>query len=252
MSGGEQNMKKQNLLTDFFENLDDKKIAHKLYKGINKEMREPIFKSKGIFTNIILLVATELYGKPKGYTKEELLVSMEIYEQVWVRKHSPVSNKLNRTDAVKNQIYTRFDFIDKISLGRAVDICLDFIYATEPKFKEQDLMLETIESTVKEHSAKNIDIEKKYIRDDEYGKSPLKPVFVNGFGPDREYLEHLYTEQMEKLQYTRNGSMQISGISGSVDEYSLSVDGKTEFAKIYICNYGNETSQIAPKGLLYK
>lgn len=192
-------MKKQNLLTDFFESLNDKKIAHKLYKDINKEMREPIFKSKGIFTNTILLVAAELYGKSKGYTKEELLVSMEIYEQVWVRKHSPVSNKLNRTDAVKNQIYTRFDFIDKISLGRAVDICLDFIYATEPKFKEQDLMLETIESMVKEHSAKNIDIEKKYIRDDEYGKLPLKPVFVNGFGSDREYLDHLYTEQMEKL-----------------------------------------------------
>ena len=53
MSGGEQNMKKQNLLTEFFENLNDKKIAHKLYKDINKEMREPIFKSKGIFTNII-------------------------------------------------------------------------------------------------------------------------------------------------------------------------------------------------------
>ncbi len=41
MSGGEQNMKKQNLLTDFFESLNDKKIAHKLYKDINKKMREP-------------------------------------------------------------------------------------------------------------------------------------------------------------------------------------------------------------------
>lgn len=41
MSGGEQNMKKQNLLTDFFESLNDKKIAHKLYKDINKECVSP-------------------------------------------------------------------------------------------------------------------------------------------------------------------------------------------------------------------
>lgn len=34
-------MKKQNLLTDFFESLNDKKIAHKLYKDINKECVSP-------------------------------------------------------------------------------------------------------------------------------------------------------------------------------------------------------------------
>lgn len=231
---------------------NDKNTAYMIYKCTNTELCVPMFKSKRKFATVILAIAAELYNKSRNYTKEELLISTEFYKQVWVRKHNTVSNKLCRTEVVKNQIYTQFDFIDKAALNRAFDICLEAIYVSEPKFKERDLAFEVIENMVKEHSEKNVDIEKKYIKDDEYGESPLKPVFVNGFGEDREYLDHLYTEKMEKLQYTRKGSMQISGICGAVDEYSLSVNGKTEFVRIYICNYGKETSQIAPKGLLYK
>ena len=65
-------------------------------------------------------------------------------------------------------------------------------------------------------------IENAYLDDPEYGLIPAKPVFVNGFWNDKEYLSHLHAEDGTKLSFTRVGSSKfISSIDGNTTPYPL-------------------------------
>lgn len=80
---------------------------------------------------------------------------------------------------------------------------------------------------------------------------PEKPVFVNGFGRDKEYLSHLYAEDGMKLNFARVGSSEVNGIAGPVDIYRLLLPDNTEYLQVFVCNYGSTFKKIAPKGIRY-
>ena len=88
--------------------------------------------------------------------------------------------------------------------------------------------------------------------DPDYGLVPTKPIFVEGFGRNREYLDHLYSPNGEKIQYTRICALEVEGISGMVDCYSISLPGKPDYMHLFLSVYGTTTSTKAPRGLLYR
>ena len=114
--------------------------------------------------------------------------------------------------------------------------------------------IEEVDATQKiiwDKAQKNKDIEKRYINDIEYGLVPEKPVFVSGFGSDKEYLSHLHTEDGRKLTFTRLGSFETEGIAGLIDLYILRLSDGTDYLRVYICNYGLSVRKKAPKGTKY-
>ena len=80
---------------------------------------------------------------------------------------------------------------------------------------------------------------------------PQKPIFVNGFGSDKEYLSHLYTDKGTKLDFVRVGSAKVEGIAGPVDLYRLLLPDGTDYLQIYVSNYGLSTNKNVPKGTKY-
>lgn len=145
----------------------------------------------------------------------------------------------------------RFSNIDPNVVLKCVTFSLSEIYRREPELKKRAEATEAVQRSVRENAQKNIFIENAYLNDPEYGLVPEKPVFVNGFGMDKEYLSHLYAEDGTKLSFARVGSSEVNGIAGPVDLYSLLLPDDTEYLRLFVCNYGSTMKRIVPKGTIY-
>ena len=117
--------------------------------------------------------------------------------------------------------------------------------------KENDLK-DLMKKAVDLQSAKNQTVEKNVIETPEYGLVPEKPIFVNGFGADTDYLNHLYDPSGEKIGFIRLGTTYVEGISGPIDKYQIHIPSQQKNIIIYLSVYGNRNSEKAPRGLLYQ
>ena len=107
-------------------------------------------------------------------------------------------------------------------------------------------------ANVKEKDRQNVGIQDLYLCDEEYGIKPNKPIFVNGFGSDKEYLSHLYTQDNVKLAFERVGSSEVDGICGPVDLYKLLLPDGSVYMNIFLCNYGTRNTTDVPRGVVYR
>lgn len=152
---------------------------------------------------------------------------------------------------IKQVLCAKFSHVPPESVEKCVAYSLDFIFKNEPELMKKVMILEMMQQTFNDNVENNRVIQDLYIDDVEYGLVAEKPIFVNGFGGDKEYLSHLLTKDGEKLEFGRICSVEVDNISGPVDMYSLMLPDRSEYLKIYICNYGTRNTNDVPVGLQF-
>ena len=211
--------------------------------------RSKIFYGDLASANAILTsLAKEVFGE---MTEENIKFCYEMYLETWIRSHGGFNAYFSTPTYIKEALLKKYDKADPTFLSKCIECSLAEIYRREPELKEQADLVDCLSKEIQDNASKNSAIEDLYINDPQYGLSRLKPVFVNGFGDDKEYLSHLYTEDGTKLSFERICSINVEEIAGPVDEYRLLLPDNTEFAHIFICNYGTKTPQRAPQNMKY-
>ncbi len=218
-----------------------------LYDKMHPEMREKLFygnadSAEEILTNI----CNDTFGI---INNKNILFCNEIYVQVWIRSHGGFSPEFSAPTYIKESLLRRFNQEASSNIIKCIDSCISIIYSKEPKLGEMIMAYEARSNWVKENASKNIGLEKLHITDTDYGLVADKPVFVAGFEAAKYYLSSLKTVVGGDIEYNRLGSCAVKGICGNVDIYKINSTNENTESIIYICNYGNETSQTAPKGL---
>lgn len=225
--------------------------VQKIYDGMDKDNRDKVFYG-GISSaeNILISLTQKVFGND-NVNDININLCFQIYLQTWIRSRGGLNPAFSTPTYIKEALCKRFSTIDANIVLKCVAGSLDEIYNHEPDLKTKADAVEAIRRSVQDNSKKNTEIENAYLDDPEYGLTPEKPVFVNGFGNDKEYLSHLYTEDGTKLNFERTLSMKVVGIAGPVDQYKLTLPDGTEYINICICNYGSSNSKTAPKGTKY-
>ena len=89
--------------------------------------------------------------------------------------------------------------------------------------------------------------------DTDFGLTPQKPIFtpaLSSVDGEIRYLENLRTENGERVQYDRRGSMAVDGINGMIDIYDTYLPSGQPYKTVYINMYGATASKKAPSGFV--
>ncbi len=221
----------------------------KIYESMNKEHREKVFYGDLISADIILTTLTrDAFG-----TVDDTNVDLcfQIYLQTWIRSRGGLNPSFSTPSYIKQALCDKFSGVNSSVVSKCVTHALCEIYRREPELKKRTDAIEAVQKNVHMNAQKNESFENAYVNDPEYGLVPEKPVFVSGFGCDKEYLSHLYSAKDEKLSFERVGSSEVKGIAGPVDLYRLILPNGTEYLRIFICNYGSSNQKFAPNGTKY-
>lgn len=223
--------------------------VEQIYENTNKEQRRKIFYG-GLKSaeRILTSLAQDAFGNTEALSIE---MCFQIYLQTWIRSRGGFNPLFSSPAYIKEALCKRFESIDAGSVLICVNGSLTEIYRHEPELKMKVDAIEAMRQSVNNNAQKNAEIENLYLSDLEYGLVPQKPVFVNGFGSDKDYLSHLYTDEEIKLNFVRVGSAPVEGIAGPVDLYRLLLPDGTEYLQIYVCNYGSSNKKSSPKGTKY-
>lgn len=223
--------------------------VQKIYDDMDKDYREKVFYGGLLSADCILIELTRnVFG---NVNDRNINLCFQIYLQTWIRSRGGLEPMFSTPTYIKHALCNRFVNIDSNVVLKCVTFSLSEIYCREPELKKRAEATEAVQRSVRENSQKNISIENAYLNDPEYGLVPEKPVFVNGFGMDKEYLSHLYSEDGTKLDFVRVGSSEVDGIAGPVDLYSLLLPDDTEYLRLFVCNYGMTMKKVAPQGTRY-
>jgi len=234
-------------------NKDEFSVVKKMYEGMNPDGRDKLYYGDYKQAYKILNNVNRILQKTENYKLEDSFnICNQVYIQVWIRKHGGLSPEYSETHYIKEVLSQRFGFINKAILLEMIDMCVHVIYENEPEIKQRDAIIEYRKIAHLENAERNKNIELQHINDHDYGLTPNKPIFVNGFGNDRAYLNNLLTESEEQIVYKRLGSSEVNGINGPVDIYVISVIDGTEYGTLFICNYGNTFPTTTPKGYKFK
>lgn len=241
--------KKSNFFTRLFK-LKKHKVnptVERIYYNTNIEQREKIFYGDmRSAERILILLSKSTFNYVDDVSIEQ---SFQIYLQVWIRARGGFNPTFRTPSYIKEALCKRFNSIKPDTVIKCVNCALSEIYCHEPKLKSTAEAIETMQASVSNNAKKNAEIENKFINDADYGLIPEKPIFVNGFGSDRNYLSHLYTEDGIKLNFDRVGSTVVTGISGPVDLYRLLLPDGKDYLQIFICNYGSSSPKRRRKVL---
>jgi len=245
--------KKKGLFEKLFGNKHSKpqinRTAAKIYEGMNKEYREKVYYGQSFSAERILTSLTrDVFGQ---ISDDNINLCHQIYLQTWIRAHGGLDPKFSTPSYIKEALRHRFSFVDENVLSKCITHSLYEIYEHEPELRKKAEFFESLQKMMRENAGKNKSIEDMYLKDCEYGLVANKPVFVNGFGSDKEYLSHLATIDGTKLTYERVGSSEVEGIAGSVDMYRLLLPNGEEHLRIFLCNYGSRTTKDTPQGLKF-
>lgn len=223
--------------------------VEKIYEGMNKEYREKVFYGNVISANIILTTMTRnVFGTENDANID---ICFQIYLQTWIRSHGGLDPTFSTPSYIQQALCERFSSVDSALVSKCVTHALCAIYEKEPELKKRASAIEAVQNSVRVNAQKNIAVENLYLEDQEYGLVPGKPIFVNGFGNDKEYLSHLCTDTDEKLSFERVGSSEVPGIAGPVDLYRLVLSNGEDYLRIFMCNYGSSYKKVTPKGVKY-
>lgn len=231
----------------------DENIVKQIYDRMNSESRDKIFYGGYEQADVILNRINALFQKTDKYTqKESFDICNQIYIQVWIRKHGGLSPEFSETEYIKKRLAERFSFIDTGILMKIIDECILIIYEKEPEIKQRDVLLENRKIMCMKNALENKGVELKNVDSPAYGLVPEMPVFVDGFGNDKIFLENLMTFSGEPTVYNRLGSFVAEGISGPVDIYDISKSDGTPVGQIFVCNYGTTMPPKAPFGYVLR
>ena len=223
--------------------------VEKIYESMNKEYREKVFYGSVISANIILTRMTRnVFGTENDANID---ICFQIYLQTWIRSHGGLDPTFSTPSYIQQALRERFSSVDSALVSKCVTHALCEIYEREPELKKRASAIEAVQNNVRANAQKNMAIENLYLEDPEYGLVPGKPIFINGFGKDKEYLSHLYSENDEKLSFERVGSSEVPGIAGPIDLYRLILPNGNDYLRIFMCNYGSSYKKITPKGVRY-
>lgn len=245
--------KKKGLLAKLFGgNSSQPKINAKvqnIYDGVKTEYREKLFYGD-VFSadNILSSLTRYVFGAANDANVD---LCFQIYMQTWIRSHGGLDPMFTTPTYIKQALCERFSAIDANIVLKCVTQSLCEIYRREPELKKRADVFEAMQKNFHDNTQKNAAIEAAWLDDPEYGLVPEKPIFVNGFGKDKEYLSHLHSEDGIKLNFERVGSSAVRGIAGPVDLYRLLLPDGAEYLRIFVCNYGSRNYQAAPKGTKY-
>ena len=222
----------------------------RLYNGMDANGREKIFYG-GIpeAQHILLSLANDTFHSTAD---DKLELCLQIYVQCWIRSRGGFGMQFQTPTYIKQMLVQRFAGVSAQDVVTCVERSLEIIYQHEPQLKESALSAEIFVANVAEKAKQNVEIQDLYLHDEEYGKKPNKPIFVNGFGSDKEYLSHLYAQDGVKLAFERVGSSEVDGICGSVDLYKLLLPDGGVYMNIFLCNYGTRNTTNVPKGVVYR
>ena len=81
----------------------------------------------------------------------------------------------------------------------------------------------------------------------EFGYDKTNPIPVRGMMGVPAYLNMLWTEDGEKVEYSRIGQAVAPNIDSPIDMYGIRVKGEY-CCKLNFCAYYNATSHLAPEG----
>ena len=172
--------------------------------------------------------------------------ALEVYRYTWSRYAQGKMTPAQVKDSLQRILHYR-----KRELNRCIDIALEYIDERRKPMSERKPRQNPFEILVKENAEKNRAVQYNYMSDPEYGLVPSKPIFVKGYGNDRNYMARLRAKNGDYLHFNRLGSFQVDGIAGAVDKYSVKVPLRTFHTHIYICIYGTENSNITPVGFTF-
>ena len=226
----------------------DFEIVSKIYREANQEMVASVYYgNENAAYNILHKLMLVLTENKAAADESVYRLCSDVYLQVWIRKHGALSPEFMLTDYIKYALHNKYmNVFREDILDRMIDESILYIYQNEPEIQTRDEYISIIEQTESQNIQKNAETELLNIDNPEYGLRPDMPVFVNGFGSDKEYLSRLRTKSGQELSFNREKSIEILGISGPVDEYSAFTPNNEYYGCIYICNYGSVTSDKAP------
>lgn len=229
-------------------------LVKKIYNYTNPQVRHKIFYGGYKDAYEILKNLNEIIKKENWYTLEERYdICKEVYFQVWIRKHHiEVFGGFASTRDIKEMLCKKFEFLNTNILLEMIDESIRVIYEKEPDIQKMDAAMEYRQSMHLQFAEMNKNIELKYINDDDYGLVPTKPVFVNGFGSDKKFLGNLSTETGKEITCRRVCSMNIEGINGPVDMYTILTTNNENCGELFVCNYGTTMPTVAPKGYMFR
>ena len=209
-------------------------MENKMYFG-SREKADSVFESmaKAIRGNDYLLYIS---------------TAQELYKDVYIRKCKIRMS----TEQIKASMRSRYGdpFTDPEKIDEAVDIAMAFIYEYDPEIESDDKAQAVLDNMVREEAEKNAAAGIKNRITDDWGLTPRNPVFVMGFPGMHYYINRLMTNNGEPVHVSRLGSSSVPGINGHVDRYEVTGPGIR--MGIFISIYGNETPQMAPRGLKYR
>ncbi len=221
----------------------------RIYNHMAEETRDNIYYGGYPSANEIL---QRLYGTLSDVSENgRLALANQIYVQVWIRVQGGLFPDASTPAYIREAVCKRFSDYPSQAICACVDECLTIIYEHEPQLKQEAEIKSALKNIVQQSSSENREIQDRFLQDPEYGLRLEKPVFVDGFGMDREYLSHLRTTKGERLTYQRLGSTEVNGISGPVDIYDLMGPDQSIYMQIFISVYGTRNVAIAPRGLKY-
>lgn len=236
-------------LGDLFKRERYNKQVEKLYSGMKAEIRDNIFYGGLKFADYTLTtISKEVFGNTENINIERVF---QIYVQTWIRSKGSFDVQFSMPDYIEQALIRKFEMIPEKQVQQCVRNSLAIIYENEPELKQQVALLQNLKKNEEVNAQLNRTIEDLYVGDCEYGLCPNKPIFVAGFGKDKEYLSHLATSTGGKLCFERLGSQEVVGIAGPVDLYRLSTTDNRGYMNIYICNYGSRNTKDVPVGLIF-
>ena len=243
----------------FSKNMD---LAAETISNTEENVLDKFYTTEPIEASTILCIVTSrLFNKDvkkNSISKKEFETGLELYMQVWIRKHGGFNLDCMTTRYITGAMLDRYGKLNETNLDSVLEstaLAISIIYRNEPDIKQRDQMYELLQSInpvsfISQNAVGNMATQHEHEDDADWGLVAEKPVFVAGFGPDKEYLSHIHTEDGKKLSYVRNGSLRAEGVDGMVDKYTLYF-GEEPVGIIYLCNYGTSTPTKAPAGYKY-
>lgn len=222
----------------------------RVFNGTQADMREKIFYGDILSAQDLLLGLSDMALAVPQEHRIDLVY--QVYLQVWIRSRGGMNPLFSTPSYIKDALIHRFSGIPKEVIIPCVEKSLKVIYQHEPDLSQKAATMETYKKYLEDNTKSNIAVQDIFLSDPEYGLVISKPVFVAGFGMDKEYLSHLVSDTGDILTFNRLGSSEVEGISGSVDIYQVFSSDKKLYKELFVCVYGTRNTQDVPKGFMYK
>lgn len=232
---------------------DYSKIAFKFYDEMDKELSKLVYPDgqNQIYIIIKSLVKLDkVIYKYKYVKKERCKVLFDLYCDIYQKiKLGFYSDRM----LIEILIGEEYSFDKDYAWFVLAYIQMNIennkfnLYENDNSMKQLSFWVDQLNNKFK-LSIENKELLNKNIGDEEYGRVPNKPIFVEGNNQELFYFVRLRTIDNERVDVSKIGTMKIDGISGEVDIIEINYKGKCE--QLYVCPYSILSEKSSPRGLV--